>query len=95
MWIHGLLESAHDAYRFGAPFGLDKRGHVSPCPMLGLERTVEPMHNQIDHIVDKPRVLVRVRRCGHRLRYYKMQVTVASVTKDDSIGISVFRKHGL
>ena len=81
--------------RFRSPFGFDEWSHVATRSMLGLERTVEAMNNQIDHVVDEPRVLVRVGRGSHRLRNDEVQIAIARVAEDDSVRISVLDKHRL
>ena len=63
--------------------------------MLGFERSVKAMDDQINHVVDEPSVLVGILLTCHRLGDHEVQITVFCMPEDDAVGILVFAEHRL
>ena len=84
-----LLQPLHDGVGLGAPLRLDERRHVPAGAVLGLQRAVVLLHDELDDVVDEARVLVDRGLVVEGLRDDEVEVPVLGVAEDDRLGVAV------
>src|SRR5271166_6236408 len=89
MRIGQRFESPHDFVSVTSPLGFDERSHVASGAVLGLERAVVAVDDQLDDLVDETRVLVDSSLVVEALGDDEVQVAVLSMAKDDRVVVVV------
>src|SRR6202140_5041139 len=89
------LDAPHQIGGLLAPLHLDEGRHIAPSAVLGLERSVISLDNDLGDLLHQGGVTADRLIVGETLRKDEVQVSVERMTKDNGLGIAVPDESGL
>ena len=93
--VEQRLDFAHQVSRVLAPFHFDKRCHVAPGAVFGLERAIIFFDNQLAEVIHETGVTVDFGGVAKILCNDKVQVTFEGVAENDRLVVTVMAEQGL
>ena len=88
--VEESLYSAHNVEGLVAPFALDVGCHIAARTVLGLERAIVFVYNQVCHLLHQLFIASHLRLGRERLVDDEVVVALQSVAIDAGIVISIF-----